>query len=136
MEERHLHDGVDTRTQLAFTGDFRRIHHEETRFFLVQHRLNFLRQSVPHFIRAIRRVEQENAAGFQAFGHLIFVDKLQLVAADKISFINQVGGINRLFTDAQMRNRQTARFFRVIDEITLGVKRRRVTDNLDVVFGR
>jgi hypothetical protein len=57
------------------------------------------------------------------------------VAADEIGLRNQIGRTNRLLADAQMGNRQAASLFRVIDEIALREPRRRVTDNLDIVFG-
>ncbi|SPX67246.1 Uncharacterised protein [Leclercia adecarboxylata] len=90
MEKRHLHDGVDTRRQATFAGNFRRINDIEFRLFLVQHRLHFLRQPPPDFIDAVRGVKQENAPRLQALGHLVFVDKLQLVATDEIGLRHQV----------------------------------------------
>ena len=135
MEEGHLHHGINTCRQSAFAGDFSRVNHKEPRFFLVQHRLNFLRQTCPDFICVVRRIEQENTAWFQTFRHLILINKLQLVAADKISLRHQVSGTNRLLADAQVRDRQAASFLRVIDEVTLCIPRCGVTNNLDVVFG-
>ncbi|MNL61581.1 hypothetical protein D3C87_1855270 [compost metagenome] len=85
MEECHLHYGIDTRRQTAFAGNFCSVDSKQTRLLLVQYGLNFLRQTGPHFVGVVRRVNQENPAGFQAFSHLIFIDKLQLVAADEIS---------------------------------------------------
>jgi hypothetical protein len=78
------HDGVNTRGKTAFAGYFRRVDDEEAGSLLIQHRLYFLRQTRPDFVRAVRRVDQENTAGLKALGHLVFVDKLQLVTADKI----------------------------------------------------
>ena len=135
MEECHLHHGVNTRSQTALARDFGRINHIETGFLLIQDRLNFLRQTRPDFIHAVRGIEQENTARLQTLGHLIFIDKLQLMAADKISLRYQIRGTDRLLTDAQVRNGQATCFFRVIDEIALRVPRRGVTDNLDIVFG-
>ena len=136
MEKGHLHHGVDARAQPAFAGNFCRVDDIKTGVFLPEHRLHFLRQTRPHLIRAVRRVEQENTARFQALCHLIFVDKLQLVTADKIGLRYQIGRVDRPFADAQVGNRQPARFFGVIDKVTLGVPRRRVANNLDIVLGR
>jgi hypothetical protein len=91
---------------------------------LVQHGLDFLRQSIPDFVRIVRRIEQENAAGFQALRHLVFINKLQLMAANEIRLRNQIRRTNRLFADAQVRNCQAARFFGVIDKIPLRIPRR------------
>ena len=84
MEECHLHNGVNTRCQTAFASDFGRINHVETGLLLIQYCLNFLRQTRPDFIHVVRSIEQEDTAWFQAFGHLILIDKLQLVTANKI----------------------------------------------------
>ena len=84
MEEGHLHNRVDTRGQSTFAGNFRCVNDVEMGLLLVQHGLDFLRQSIPHFVRIVRGIEQENAAGFQALRHLVFINKLQLMAANEI----------------------------------------------------
>ena len=88
MEEGHLHNGIDTRGKATFAGNFRRVNHIETGFFLVQHRLHFLRQARPDFIRAVWRIQEENTARLQALGHLVLINELQLVTANKISLRN------------------------------------------------
>ena len=90
MEERHLHNGVNTCSQTAFAGDFGRINHVETRFLLIQNSLNFLRQTCPDFIHTVRGIKQEYTARFQALGHLILIDKLQLVTTNKIGLRHQI----------------------------------------------
>ena len=102
MEKGHLHNGVDTRPQAAFTGDFCRVDDIKTRFFLIEGGLDFLWQTGPDFIGAVGRIKQENTAGLQTFRHLIFIDKLQLVTADKVGLRNQIRRTNRLLADAQM----------------------------------
>ena len=92
-------------------------------------------QSRPRLFGTVRRVEQEDTAGFQAFCHLVGIDKLQLMAADKIGTADQIGRVNRLFADAQMRHRQATGLFRVVDKIALSVQRRTVADDFDVVLG-
>ena len=44
MEEGHLHHGINTRSKAAFAGNFGGVDDIEPGFFLVQHRLHFLRQ--------------------------------------------------------------------------------------------
>ena len=135
MEKRHLHNGVDARAEAALAGDFGRVNDIKPRFFLIQRGLDFLRQARPDFLGAVWGIEQENTARLKTLNHLILVDKLQLVTANEIGLRNQIGRTNRLLADAQMGNRQAASFFRIIDEIALREPRRRVTDNLDIVFG-
>ncbi len=89
MEKGHLHHGINARPEAAFAGDLCRVDHVK-RAFLIQGGPDFLGQAGPDLIGAVRRVEQENAAGLQPLGHLVFIDKLQLVAADEISLRNQI----------------------------------------------
>ncbi|SAH62959.1 Uncharacterised protein [Enterobacter hormaechei] len=135
VEERHLHNRIDTRRQAAFAGDLRGVNDIQARLFLVKHCLDFLGQACPDLVGAVRGVDQENTAGLQALGHLIFINELELVTANKIRLRNQVCRADRVFADAQMGNGQSARFFGVVDEIPLRIPRRRVADNFDVVLG-
>ncbi|MNI81883.1 hypothetical protein D3C73_1385380 [compost metagenome] len=57
------------------------------------------------------------------------------MTADKVSATDQIGRVNRLLTDAQMRHRQATGLFRIVDKIALGIERRAVADDFDVVFG-
>ncbi len=136
MEEGHLHNGINTRGQATFAGNFRRVNHVEAGFFLIKHRLNLLRQARPDLLCAVWSIQEKNTAGFQALSHLVFIDKLQLVAANKVSLRNKIGRTDRLFTHAQVGNGQTPGFFGVIDKVPLGIPWRRITDDFDVVFGR
>ncbi len=58
------------------------------------------------------------------------------MAADKVGLRDQISRANWIIAHAQVRDRQAPGLFRVVDEVTLGKPRRRVTDNFDVVFGR
>lgn len=108
MEERHLHHGVDARAEPAFARQLGGVDDIETRLALVQQRLNLLRQARPDLVGAVRGIEQEGATGLQAFDHLVLIDKLQLVAADEVRAADQVGRVDRLLADAQVRHRQAA----------------------------
>ncbi|MND94186.1 hypothetical protein D3C80_863960 [compost metagenome] len=136
MEKRHLHYGVDTCTEPAFTRQFRRVDDIEACLTLLQDGLHFLRQPRPGLFGTIGSIEQENAAGFQALRHLVSIDKLQLVAADKVGATHQIGRVDGLFADAQVGYRQASGLFRVINEIALGIHGRAVADDFDVVLGR
>ncbi len=58
------------------------------------------------------------------------------MTADKVGvvFTNQISGTDRIWAEAQMRNRNCAGFFRVIDEITLSELFGRFADNFNGVF--
>lgn len=98
------------RAAAAFAGDLRGVNDIQARLFLVKHRLHFLGQACPDLVGAVRGVDQENTAGLQALGHLIFINELELVTANKIRLRNQVCRTDRVFADAQMGDGQSARF--------------------------
>lgn len=136
MEKRHLHNGINPRTEAAFTGNAVGVDNIQLRLFLRQNRLNILRDMVPDLIRRIRAVEQENPAWRQFFRHFIFVEELPLMTGNKIRLPDQIGSADRLFADAQMRNGKAARLFRVIDKKALGVIICVTAEDLNGIFGR
>ena len=88
MEECHLHNGIDAGTEFAFTGNLRRIDNVYLGLTLMQQRLHIFRQVMPDLIGAVRRIDEENAAWFQTFDHLVFFNELPLMAANEISLAN------------------------------------------------
>ncbi len=58
------------------------------------------------------------------------------MAANKVGLIHEVGGVDRRFSYPQMGDGQAARLLGIIDEIALGIERRAVADDLDVILGR
>ena len=94
MEKGHLHNGVDARAKAALTGDFRRVNHKSAPAFdSARPVLPGAGGTIPH--QRCRGIEQENAAGLQPLYHLIFIDKLQLVAADEIGLRDQIRRADR-----------------------------------------
>ncbi len=91
LEEGHLHHSIDAVAELAFPGDPGGVDDVEPRLFCTQDLLHLLRQSLPDLCRAIGAVEQEDTAELQPLRHLVQVDKLPLVAADKVRLIHQIG---------------------------------------------
>ena len=101
----------------------------ETNVLLRQITLHRARQFGLQFRRRPRRVQEENAARFQAFQQVVFINVGLLRAGNKIRFIDKVRRFNRLTAETQMRNGDPARLFRVVSEISLCVKIRLVADD-------
>ena len=58
------------------------------------------------------------------------------MAGDEVRFRNQVAGVDRLRSEAQVRDRHRAGFLRVVDEISLRVIVGVLADDLDGVLVR
>ena len=56
------------------------------------------------------------------------------MAGDEIGLRNQIAGVNRLRTEAQMRNRHRARFLGVVNEVALRVVVGVLADDLDGIL--
>ncbi len=89
---------------------------------------------VPDFIRAERAIEQERSSRHQRAQHVVALEEDPLVAGDEVGFRNQVGGVNGLRSEAQVRHRHRARLLRVVDKIALRVIVGVLADNLDGIL--
>ena len=87
-------------------------------------------------VRVPSAVEQEAAALLQILDHVVLVDIGRVMAGNKISLADVVGGFNGLVAEAQVRNGDAAGFFGVICKVALRVHIGMVADNLDGVLVR
>jgi hypothetical protein len=71
---------------------------------------------------------------FDAFQNIVDIHIGRIVAGDVIGRIDQVGGLNRALAEAQMADRDAARFLGIIGEVGLGVHIGVVADDLDGAF--
>ncbi len=81
-----------------------------------------------------RTVEQERTAFFQILYHIVFVYISRHVAGDKIRLVDQVRRLDRLVAKAQVRNRHTTGFLRIVVKICLHILFGVVTDDLNGVL--
>lgn len=122
--------------ELALPGDLGGVDDVETRLFCTQGLLHLLRQPLPDLCRAIGAVEQEDTAELQPLRHLVQVDKLPLVAADKVCLIHEIGRLQRPLADPQVGDGEAARLLGVVDEVALRIEWCVVAEDLDAVLGR
>ncbi len=57
----------------------------------------------PYLLGRIGTVEQEGGAGQRMLQHLHGVDKVKLMATDKVGATDQIGGVDGARAEAQMR---------------------------------
>ena len=96
--------------------------------------LHRARQMVPDLVRTVWRVQQHGGAGCGQPQHVVARDELELMAADEAGLLDQVGRMDRLWSEAQMRDRLRARLVRVVDEIALRVQSGILGDDLHAVL--
>ena len=82
-EEAGLHDGVDAPAHARPLGQLEGVDGEEADLLLDHLLLHLARQVVPHRVRGVRRVEQEDRARGGVLEHVDLVDELELVAGDE-----------------------------------------------------
>src|SRR6202140_2587041 len=133
-EEAGLHDGVDAAAHAGLAGYGVGINDENTQMFLDDLLLEFPGQVIPHFGGSKRRIQQHARARNGPRQHVHVFDEREMVAADEIGSINQIGGANWQRAKPQMRDRHGARLLRVIDEVALRVIPSLLADNLDGVL--
>ena len=105
------------------------------RSFEFQHTLLHARGGdVPHLVRAVRGVQQEGGTGRGEAQHVDLFQERWLVAGDKAGALDQVGRVDRVRAETQMRNGLGARFVQIVDEITLRVQAGVLGDDLHAVL--
>ncbi len=91
---------------------------------------------MPDLRFAVGGVEQEDATRFQALRYPVLVDKLPLMAADKVRLFHQIGRLQRPLAHPQVRDGEATRLLGVVDEIALRIEVGVVAEDLDAVLGR
>ena len=137
-EEAGLHDGVDA---AAHAGVFRHlvgIDDVELDLLFNQVLLHIARQGIPNLFGTVDAVHQEDRTRAGELEHVKTIHKAHLVAANEVGFAigDQVGSVDGLGTEAQVRNGNRAGFLRVVLKVTLGIIGGLITDDLDRVLVR
>src|ERR1017187_4089867 len=133
-EKADLHDRVRTRSHASVLRDLVGVDGVEFRLLGDELRLYFPRQVVPQFIFPKRTVDQEYASRYQSAEHVVTLKENPLVAGDEVRFGHQITGVDGLRSEAQVRNRHRAGFFRVVNKVSLPVIVGVLADDLDGVL--
>ena len=91
---------------------------------------------VPHGIGPVGAVEQKRSAGGRQPQDVLFLQEMELVAADEIRRADQIGRMDRARPEAQMRDRLRARLVRIVDEVALRIETGVFGDDLHAVLVR
>ena len=98
--------------------------------------LDLTRQMLLKLRIAPSTVQQEGSAVHKFLNHVVLANVSRVVASHEVCLMNEVGGLNRLVTEAEVRHGDTAGLLRVIIKVGLRIHVGVVTDNLDGVLVR
>ncbi len=120
LEEGGLHDDVDAGAQAKLFTQLDGVDHVELQLLVDDLLLHFPGHLVPDLILLEGGAEQEGAARLGLGDHVVLLQEGEVVAGDEVGVVDQVGGVDGLFAEAQVRDGDGAGFFGVIDEVGLG----------------
>ena len=133
-EERRLHDGVDPDAQPDVFCDFVGVDDIELQFLVYDGLLDFTRQVIPDFVRPVWSVQEERCAFFGDVQNFVLLEEDELVHAYEIRFPDLVSAVDRPGAKAQVGDGLGPCLPGVVDEVSLGIERRLLADNLDGVL--
>ena len=135
LEECGLKNRVDTgRAHAGLDTDLHTVNRVEVNLVVVDVLLDLARQMLLKLCIAPSAVQQEGTAVHKFLNHVVLADVSRVVASHEVCLVNQVGGLNRLVTETEVRHRDTAGLLRVIIEVCLRIHVGVVTDDLDGVL--
>ena len=135
VEERRLHDGAGLAVEADVHGDLDGV--DVIEFEVLFGDLLFdLRGQVLFqlFHRRPLRVQQELAAFLDVGKHVVAGDVRRVMAGDEVGAVDQVRALDGRLAEAEVRNGDAARLFRVVEEVSLRVHVGVVADDLDGIF--
>ena len=133
-EEAGLQHRVGARAKTDLAGDLGGIDDEEAQALFDDLGLHRTRQAIPHIVRSIGAVQKENAAWRGDAQHVLAREKPELVTGDEAGLGDEIGSLDRVRAETQVRDRLGARLVRIVDEISLGVVAGVFGDDLDAVL--
>ena len=131
MEEAGLHHGVDAVAHADFFRHGEGVDHPQVDGLVDHLLLDVLGQLIPDLFGPVRRVEQERRPVLGELDDLGSLEQAELVAGDEVGAVDQVGGPNRLGTEAKVRDGDRTGLLGVVDEVSLGEQVRAFADDLD-----
>ena len=120
-EEAGLEDGVCAPSKTHLTGDLRGVDDEEAEALVDDLPLHRPRQLVEDHVGSVGCIEQEDAARRRQPQDILSLEEACLVASDEACLSNQIGSLDRIRPETEVRNGLGARFVRIVNEIALGV---------------
>ena len=96
--------------------------------------LHLSRQVIPDLVGGIGCIQQENRSRSGVLEYVDLVEEVELVAGHEAGAIYEISGADGPRARAQVRDRDRARFLRVIHEVALHVALGFLADDLDGVL--
>ena len=135
LEECGLKNRVDTgRAHACLDTDLHAVNGVELNLVVVDVLLHLTRQMLLELCIAPCAVQQEGSAVHKLLNHVVLANISRVVASHEVCLVNQIGRLNRLVTEAEVGNRDTAGLLRVIVKVCLCIHVGVVTDDLDGVL--
>ena len=134
LEECGLQYGIDTAAQTDLFTDLDSVDGVEVDLSLSEDLLHLAGQTLAELLNVPTAVEQEGAALFEILNDLILVHIGGVMAGNKVSLGDVVGGFDRGLAETQVGYGQAAGLFGVIGEVALCVHIGVVADDLDGVL--
>ncbi len=136
FEERGLKDHVDTSAEADLACEFEAVDGVEVDVVLGNVGKNVTGQVFFEFLHAPTAVEKEGATGLNILNDIVSVHIGRVVAGDEVGLGDEVGGFDRLVTETQVGNGDTAGLLGVVCEIRLSIEVGVVADDFDGVLVR
>ena len=120
-EECRLENGVGAVAQANLLCNLGGVDIEYLNVVVSEVFLHFVRQVLSQFLAFPDGVQEEGAALLQAAGNIVHVQISLYVASHEVRGSNEVSGVDRLVSEAEVRAGEAAGFLRVVGEISLAV---------------
>ncbi len=112
------------------------VNHVEVQSFLDDLLLDFVWEIIPDGIWSIDAVEEEDTSRPGVLEYIETLQEGELVACDKagLTGANQIGRVDGIRPEAQVRDGDRPRFLGVVDEVALCIVAGLLADNLDRIL--
>ena len=135
-EERGLEHGVGLVAQTDLSCHLVSVDDIEVNIVLCDVSLYGCGELLVQLVNCPVAVQQEGAAGNNVLYHVVLVDIGRVVTGNEVSLVDEVGGLDRGLTEAQVGNGNAAGLLGVVSEVSLCVHVGVVADDLDGVLVR
>src|ERR1700693_676499 len=89
---------------------------------------------IPNLIRAKRSIQEECCSRFRSGKHINAIEKLDLMASNKVRLADEIRRTDGIWPKPQMRNGYRPGFFGVVYKVPLSEVVCSLPDNLDGIF--
>ena len=130
-----LQDGVDPGgSHASLNTNLHAVDHVEVDVVVSNELLNLSGKVLLDALHIPRTVQKEGSSVNQLLNHVVLTDVSRIVAGNKICLVNQVGGLDGLMSETQVRHSHAAGLLGIVIKICLSIHIGVVADDLDGVL--